>query len=40
MKLTKKTRDNLITYGIVIVAYIVFQTLASTGNLSSQSKIS
>jgi len=38
MKLTKKTRDNLITYGIVIVAYIVFQTLASTGNLSSHMK--
>ena len=40
MKLTmnKKTKDNLITYGIVVVAFAVFQLLAVTGNLSSHMK--
>jgi branched-chain amino acid transport system permease protein len=33
-----KTKDNLITYGIVIVAFAVFQLLAVTGNLSSHMK--
>ncbi len=33
-----KKRDNLITYGIVIAAYAVFQILAATGNLSSHMK--
>ncbi len=31
----KKKYDNLITYGIVIVAFLVFQILSATGNLSS-----
>ena len=34
-KMSKKTRSNLITYGIVIVAFIVMQTLISTGSISS-----
>ncbi len=34
----KKKYDNLITYGIVIVAFIIFQVLSSTGNLSSHMK--
>ena len=38
MKINKKTRDKLITYGIVIVAYIIFQILSVTGNLSSHMK--
>ena len=38
MKLSKKSKDNLITYGIVIVAYVIFQILAATGNLSSHMK--
>ncbi len=38
MKLSKKQKDNLITCGIVVVAYIVFQLLAVTGNLSSHMK--
>lgn len=38
MKLKKKTKDNLITYGIVVVAYAVLQILAVTGNLSSHMK--
>ncbi len=35
---SKKNRDNLITYGIVIVAFAIFQILAVTGNLSSHMK--
>ena len=34
-KKSKNTRSNLITYGIVIVAFIVMQTLISTGSISS-----
>lgn len=34
-KMNKNTRSNLITYGIVIVAFIVMQTLISTGSISS-----
>lgn len=35
-KMKKKTfRSNLITYGIVIVAFAILQTMQSTGNLSS-----
>ena len=34
-KMSKNTRSNLITYGIVIVAFIVMQTLISTGSISS-----
>ena len=33
-----KKHDNLITYGIVIAAYVIFQVLALTGNLSSHMK--
>lgn len=32
--ISKNFRDNLITYGIVIVAFVVFQLLSATGNLS------
>ncbi len=38
MKLSKKSKDNLITYGIVIAAYLIFQILGITGNLSSHMK--
>ena len=34
----KKLRSNLITYGIVIAAYILVQILSATGNLSSMLK--
>ena len=34
-KLEKRTKSNIITYGMVIVAYIVVQGLMMTGNLSS-----
>lgn len=34
-KMNKTTRSNLITYGIVIVAFIIIQTLISTGSISS-----
>lgn len=33
--LNKTTKSNLITYGIVIAAYIIIQLLITTGNLSS-----
>ncbi len=38
MKLSKKTKDNLITYGIVVAAYLIFTALAATGHLSSHMK--
>ena len=38
MKLSKTNKDNLITYGIVIVAFIIVQILIGTGNLSSLMK--
>ncbi len=38
MKKNKNLRSNLITYGIVIAAYIFVQILQSTGNLSSLMK--
>lgn len=34
-KMNKTTKSNLITYGIVIVAFAVMQTLISTGSISS-----
>lgn len=34
-KMKKRTKSNLITYGIVIVAFAVMQTLISTGSVSS-----
>jgi len=36
--MSKTKRDNLITYGIVILAFIIFQVLSATGNLSSHMK--
>lgn len=33
--INKTTKNNLITYGIVIVAFIIMQTLISTGSVSS-----
>lgn len=33
--MNKTTKQNLITYAMVIVAYVIFQTLSTTGNLSS-----
>lgn len=38
MKTNKNFKSNLITYGIVIVAFVIAQTLQSTGNLSSLMK--
>lgn len=35
MKLNKKTKDNLITFGIIIAIYIIVMILKGTGNLSS-----
>ena len=34
-KMNKNTKNNLITYGIVIAAFIIMQTLISTGSISS-----
>lgn len=34
-KLSKTTKNNLITYGMVILAYIIVQILVSTGHVSS-----
>ena len=34
-KMSKTTRSNIITYGIVIVAFVVMQALIMTGNLSN-----
>src|SRR5574344_2165270 len=33
--MSKQFKNNLITYGMIIVFFAVMQTLASTGNLSS-----
>ncbi len=35
MKINKKTKDNIITYGIVLAAYIVMELLINTGHISS-----
>lgn len=32
---SKNLKDNIITYGIVILAYVIIQTMVSTGNISS-----
>ena len=37
-KMTKNGRDSVISYGIVIVAFIVMQSLVSTGNITSSLK--
>jgi len=34
-KMTKTTRNNLITYAMVILLFVIMQTLVSTGNVSS-----
>ena len=34
-KMNKTTRSNLITYGVVILAYVITQLLINTGNVSS-----
>ena len=34
-KMNKNTKSNLITYGMVIVAFIIMQTLIATGSISS-----
>lgn len=38
MKMTKNLRDNLITYGIVIVAFVIVEIMIATGNMSSLMK--
>ena len=38
IKLTKNLRDNLLTYGIVIVAFIIVEIMMATGNISSLMK--
>ncbi len=38
MKLTKITKRNMITYGIVIAFYLIIQIMDATGNLSSHMK--
>ena len=37
-KLSKTTKSNLITYGIVVVAYLVCEILMRTGHMSSLMK--
>ena len=34
-KLSKTTKSNFITYGIVVIAYILVELLLRSGNLSS-----
>ena len=34
-KISRQTRSNIITYGIVILAYIIVQTMINTGSISS-----
>lgn len=38
MKMTKNLRDNLITYGIVIAAFVIAEIMIATGNMSSLMK--
>ena len=38
IKMTKNLRENLITYGIVIVAFIIVESMITTGNISSLMK--
>lgn len=37
-KLSKTTRSNIVTYGIVLLAFIICQTMVSTGNITSSLK--
>ena len=34
-KMNKNTKSNLITYGMVIAAFVIMQVLISTGSVSS-----
>ena len=34
-KISRQTRSNIITYGIVILAYIIVQTMINSGSISS-----
>lgn len=38
MNISKSSKNNMITYGIVIIAYVVMQILLGTGNISSLMK--
>ena len=38
LNLTKASRKNFLTYGVVIVAFIVLQSLAAAGMMSSMLK--
>lgn len=38
MKITKNLRDNLITYGIVIAAFVIVEIMIATGSMSSLMK--
>ena len=38
MRIDKKTKDNLITYGIVVATFLIVQALASTGHLTNHIK--
>ena len=38
MKLNKTTRKNFLTYGFVIVAYVILQSMSSAGHMSSSLK--
>lgn len=38
MKMKKNLRDNLITYGIVIIAFVIVQIMIATGSISSLMK--
>ena len=38
IKMTRNLRENLITYGIVIVAFIIVESMIATGNISSLMK--
>ena len=37
-KISRQTRSNIITYGIVILAYIIVQTMINTGSISMAAK--
>ena len=38
IKMTKNFRENLITYGIVVAAFIIVEIMMATGNISSLMK--
>ena len=39
-KLLTGRRDSLVSFGIVILAYVIIQIMISTGNISSSLKLS